>query len=489
MLVGKRDVIAIDDLTNEEIESIFRLTDEYLETMRQRDAPHRIRGKTSLASGFILSTLFYEASTRTRFSFESAMLRLGGGFSGFGNAKETSVSKGETIADTVRVIENYADIIVIRHPLEGAALVAAEFASVPIINAGDGSHEHPTQTLCDLYTLRRENKSLKGLNVLICGDLKHGRTVHSLCYALARFGAHIIPWPAKGLELPAHVHRRLEVDYHCISQPWQREGDSDLSAIDAVYVTHERPNQLTLFSSVEVGVKLNLTPISPRIDVFYVTRLQQERLTAENEDNGKRDDGGEREEYPVIDKKFLSQRRFTHTTVLHPLPRIKELGYDLDNDPRGVYFKQAAYGVPVRMALIASLLELAGTKGILQRDTRPSPPYPVYSCKDGIRCENKNCVTVNAVEKRQLNGKFWVIELGNSEVILRCVYCENERSPMYVGRKSSKRYYGRGTPVTEIELADRVYFASESEAQSAGYTQGKQTRQSSRSRKHRAVEV
>src|SRR3954462_13858505 len=221
-----RSIISIDDLTIDEMEAIFQLADRFLDEMGTRGKPYRITGKNELAGKYILATLFFEASTRTRLSFESAMLRLGGRCLSSSDASHTSASKGETIADMGRVVANYADAIVTRHPLEGAARVAADYASVPVINAGDGSHEHPTQTLCDQYTLRaaqaekgrpRSILSLKDLNVVVWGDLRHGRTVHSLVYALARLKARIIPRPAPGCELPDHVAQRLARDYHCIS--------------------------------------------------------------------------------------------------------------------------------------------------------------------------------------------------------------------------------------------------------------------------------
>src|SRR5262245_40610445 len=200
-----RSVVTIDDLTNDEMEEIFRLADEFLGEMTTPEEPYRIRGRRQTAGKFVLATLFFEASTRTRLSFESAMTRLGGHCLSSSDASQTSAAKGETIADMVRVVSNYADAIVIRHPFEGAARVAADYATVPVINAGDGSHEHPTQTLCDLYTLRaaqaqkgqpRSIQSLKNLNVVVWGDLRYGRTVHSLVYALARLHARIIPRPA-----------------------------------------------------------------------------------------------------------------------------------------------------------------------------------------------------------------------------------------------------------------------------------------------------
>src|SRR5665213_322450 len=209
----KRDVITINDLTNAEIEEIFDLADRYLAEMSREPHAHRVRGRRSDANGCLMTSLFYEPSTRTRFSFEAAMVRLGGSVLGTVDPVTSSAAKGESLADTVRVMENYADLIVMRHPNEGAARAAAEYVDIPVINGGDGGHEHPTQTLCDLYTLRRENQSLRELNVLLVGDLKNGRTIHSLVYGLARFSATIIPMPAKGFELPEHVGRRLQEDY------------------------------------------------------------------------------------------------------------------------------------------------------------------------------------------------------------------------------------------------------------------------------------
>src|SRR6478672_411696 len=241
-----RSVVSIDDLTNEEIEAIFQLADRFLADTATKDKPYRLRGRSDLAGDFILATMFFEASTRTRLSFESAMLRLGGHCLSTSDASQTSAAKGETIADMVRVVGNYADAIVIRHPLEGAARVAADYASVPVINAGDGSHEHPTQTLCDLYTLRaaqaekgrpRSIQSIKDLNVVVWGDLRHGRTVHSLVYALARLKARIIPRAAPGCELPVHVGSRLQRDYHCVPVTKESIEDGLPSEADVVYMT------------------------------------------------------------------------------------------------------------------------------------------------------------------------------------------------------------------------------------------------------------
>ncbi len=374
---AKHDVVTIDDLSDQDIENIFQLTDGYLDTMAPKQTPDRIRGKLDLASGRIMATLFAEPSTRTRFSFETAMLRLGGQVLAASDAASTSFSKGETIADAVRVVENYADVIVIRSPLEGAARVAADFASVPVINGGDGSHQHPTQTLSDLYTLRREypgwwrERARKNLRVLLLGDLKNGRTIHSLVVALARFGAHIHVQPAPGLGLPDHVQRRLHSDFGCRPIP----------------------------GSALKGAQ--------KFDAVYVTRFQAER------------GGKEGATYPVVDSTFLKAPQYRHACVLHPLPRVEELGYDLDQDPRGVYFKQAAFGVPVRMALITYLLGL---------DKRIKPKKPARAVTSdaapGRKCPNARCVSNNPAESRHLTHRFQTV--ARKPQILRCLYCENE---------------------------------------------------------------
>ena len=416
----KRDLITLDDLTDEEIEAIFTLADEFIDTMGDPTRPYRVTGRLGLATGSILSSLFYESSTRTRFSFESAMLRLGGQILAFADPAKTSASKGESIADTVRVIESYADVLVMRHTAEGAAQLAAEFAHIPVINGGDGRHEHPTQTLCDLYTLRREHRSLRGLSVLLCGDLKYGRTTHSLAYALARFGANIIPLPGRGLDFPEHVRRRLETDYNCIPVPRAEHReilDAD-SPVDVVYVTPSSPHQLSLLTSssdedpgVEQRIKLAQKTLA-KIDVCYVTRMQRERLDGEVAAG----------DYPVVDKKFLSAKRYRNAQVMHPLPRVDELAYDLDQDPRGVYFRQAAYGVPVRMALMASVLQLR--TGVLG-DSKPESRFETYSASKRLRCENPHCVTNLQSEQQYSTQKFWVID----SFTIRCAYCDNERRP------------------------------------------------------------
>src|SRR6266540_5906860 len=210
-----RHIVSINDLSNSEIDKIFEMAKKYLDELPDTWGRQRIGKSMNRASHFVLASLFYEPSTRTRLSFESAMLRLGGRVITSSDPSTSSAAKGETLADTVRVIGNYADVIVIRHHRDGAARLAAEYSPVPIINGGDGSHEHPTQTLCDLFTLKKRSRQLKNLKIAISGDLKGSRTIHSFVYALARFGAAIDPMPAKGMELPAHVDRRLREEFHC----------------------------------------------------------------------------------------------------------------------------------------------------------------------------------------------------------------------------------------------------------------------------------
>jgi aspartate carbamoyltransferase catalytic subunit len=450
-----RNIVTIDDLATDEVEALFALADEYLEQLAPPGQPHRLRGQLRVAEGCVLSTLFYEPSTRTRFSFESAMHRLGGNVLSSADPGATSAAKGETIADTIRVVQSYADLIVIRHPSEGAARVAADYADVPVINAGDGGHEHPTQTLCDLYTLRREKKRLHGLNVQLRGDLKHGRTVHSLVCALARFGANIMTSPAPGLDLPRHVVRRLEVDHNCVAI--RVEGLPE--DVDAVYVHRPEVDQGTLPNLppdflIDVTSKGLSSKDFRKIDIFYVTRLQAERLGEE----------GEGAEYPIVDARFLKHRRYRDARVLHPLPRVNELGYDLDQDDRALYFKQAAYGVPVRMALLAALLGLRkGSLGAVD----PKKSFPVYTRRGGIICPNPFCVTRNEREQAYLSSRFWVVN--PEELTLRCVYCEHETRPQCVGRISRKRYDTDVSRWGSISMDDLILFEDGSAARAQGY--------------------
>lgn len=461
-----RSIISIDDLTIDEMEAIFQLADRFLDEMGDPAKPYRLTGRNDLASKYILATLFFEASTRTRLSFESAMLRLGGRTISSADGAQTSASKGETIADTVRVVSSYADALVIRHPLEGAARVAADYAGLPVINAGDGSHEHPTQTLCDLYTLRaaqfekgrpRSIHSIKDLNVVIWGDLLNGRTVHSLVYALARLKARIIPRAAPGCELPEHVASRLARDYHCLPITKDNAEDGLPPDVDVVYLTPDEPHQLALF---DVRQQTQIKGLST-VDALYSTRLQLERQATNYAG-----------QYPAVDSEFLKQKRYRDANVMHPLPRVDELSYDIDEDKRSMYFKQAAYGVPVRMALIVSLLEL--DPALATKPTSNESRYPVYSQPGGIECSNEKCVSRSSAERRYLVPRFWILQ--QSPPMLRCAFCDVEQAPHAVGSVSTHKFTADSADWQDITAGERIFFADESEAAAAGYTPRKATK-------------
>jgi aspartate carbamoyltransferase catalytic subunit len=384
--------VVIDDLSKQEIEAVFALAEETSGSMQKhRDA----------CQGKIMASLFFEPSTRTRMSFEAAMHRLGGQVISVMDMENTSLSKGESIADMARIVGSYADIIVIRHPWEGTAKVVADYAGVPVINAGDGGHEHPSQTLCDLYTIRQERHTLEGLKIALWGDLKYGRTTHSLAYALARFGATIHFRPGAGLGLPEHVIRKLTTEYGGMLEKYDDAGGEKKDKtfpLDAIYVTPTNPHQLTNIPGVSIQIEMQ-----KGVDALYVTRLQRERLQSETE--------GSESEYPVVDKKLLEKDQFKKTIVMHPLPRVDELAYEIDADPRSMYFKQAAYGVPIRMALIALLL--GATEVELDAKSGPDffrkPAYPVYNRSSDVRCKNNRCVTAQPTETRYIKPEFFIV--------------------------------------------------------------------------------
>ncbi len=393
MALEGRDLVSIFDFSDREIEAIFDLADEM-------DASRR--GCLAIANGAILSTLFYEPSTRTRLSFEAAMLRLGGDVISVADAKATSVAKGETIADTVRIIESYADVIVIRHPLEGSARVAADYASVPIVNAGDGSHEHPTQTLLDLYTIRREKGKLRGLSVALVGDLRYGRTVHSLAFGLARFGAQVTFVSPPGLEMPAHLVQRLASEFGCSPSQYHSLGDL---VTDADSLKRRGGDQKAL-----------ATEVVATFDAVYVTRVQRERFASEHAyQQAKRG--------YAITEKLLSRAR-ADTLVMHPLPRVDELAYELDLDPRSGYFRQAAYGLPVRMALLAALLgkRVPRVKPSRKSDYRPAVRHEVdFHRVTDLPCPNEHCVTNH---EPYLTPRFLFVK--HEPNAIACAYCEHE---------------------------------------------------------------
>jgi aspartate carbamoyltransferase catalytic subunit len=458
MPLQKRHVNSINDLDNSEIDEIFNLADKYSATMADPNTRYQIRGRRKDAGNFILATLFYEPSTRTRFSFEAAMIRLGGSVLASSDPTTTSASKGESLADTVRVIENYADLVVIRHPCEGAARAAAEYANIPIINGGDGGHEHPTQTLCDLYTLRQENKSLRGLNVLLVGDLKNGRTVHSLVYALARFSANIFTMPAPGLELPSEVSARLEGEFQCAPMP-AHEAEALLGEngkrppIGAVYVASPEGQQFTLLRNFNLSTAQR--KLRKRIDVCYVTRPQRERFSS---------GGGAFTEYPVVNREFLRGKEYREARVLHPLPRVSELDYELDGDPRGVYFKQAGYGVPVRMALIAKILGIEPFRSS-RLDLHNSSDTYIHD-DDKTLCVNEKCISHNLAEKN-LPKKF--IMIGQQPIRLRCLYCETSFAVGIIGDRQKRTYIQQDYFQGAENLKKITLFISQEQAREAGF--------------------
>src|ERR1700758_2070148 len=456
-----RHIISINDLTNKEIETVFEVAQGFLKELADENVPYRIARSTDLASKFILASLFYEPSTRTRLSFESAMLRLGGANITSADPAVSSAAKGESLADTIRVISNYADIVVIRHPRDGAARLAAEYAQIPVINGGDGSHEHPTQTLCDLFTLRSKNKNLRNMKIAISGDLKGSRTIHSFVYALARFGATIEPLPAPGMELPAHVDRRLREEFH--SRMVSKDAGQD-GAIDALYVTSDQPHQLSLYAEPEIdGVVLQ-----KKIDAVYVTRFQKERWTEKERP------------YPRIDAKFLGEPKYSEASVMHPLPRVNELDASLDTDRRAIYFQQAAYGVPVRMALISLLLHLHKNKSLHKfAGGFAQPDHPIYAqpIGAGIQCDNANCFTCDPAESQYAANKFYIVEQpDHHDIKLRCAYCETDieaAETAFVVADTSRKTFSSGLAILAKAPAEKrkhlVIYRSESDAVAAGF--------------------
>ena len=356
-----RHLIDPTDLTVEETERIVALAEDIIAD----------RAKYSEAcKGKKLATLFYEPSTRTRLSFTSAMLELGGQVIGFSDANSSSVSKGETVADTVRVIRCFADIIAMRHYKEGAPLVASQYAGIPVINAGDGSHAHPTQTLTDLLTIKREKGRFDHLTIGFCGDLKFGRTVHSLIKALSRYeGIEVILISPEELRLPDYMLQEL------------------------------RSNSKIRFREVRT-----MEEVMPELDVLYMTRVQKERFLDEEEFDRVKNSF-------VLDSAKLAAAR-EDMIVLHPLPRVNEIAREVDNDPRAAYFRQVENGKFVRMALILTLLRWAD-------ENRPFERTPVFGEEYLVNeqvCPNRRCISstedVDQLFRRHADGTC------------RCAYCE-----------------------------------------------------------------
>lgn len=459
MTLANRSLVTIDDLSNGEIEAVFSLADEMSQAMTQQ---------ATVCQGKIMASLFFEPSTRTRLSFEAAMHRLGGSVISAVDIGATSLAKGESIADMAKVVGSYADIIVIRHPWEGAAKVVADYAGVPVVNGGDGGHQHPTQTLCDLYTIQKERQTIKGLKIALWGDLKYGRTIHSLIFALAKFGANILFCPSPGLEVPEHVLRKLTTEYGGELQKYealdQTVKDSPFP-LDTIYTTPSSPHQLAMIPDINIEVELKTG-----VDALYVTRPQKERFATTEE--GQELEG----KYPVVDKKLLKGKVFRKTLVMHPLPRVDELAYEVDADPRSMYFKQAARGVPVRMALIALLL---GTKDVSAPRADASlsrkVDYPLYQRDSGIRCPNPRCVSIQETETKYLKPEFKIVD--REPLTLRCVYCEHGFEPKYVassewhqGMLENKKYHGADSHwARKIKPENLILFDSASEAEARGF--------------------
>ncbi len=317
-----------------------------------------------------LATLFYEPSTRTRLSFTSAMMELGGNVLGFSDAKNSSVSKGETVQDTIRVVGCFADVIAMRHHLEGAPLVAAEVAKVPIINAGDGSHSHPTQTLTDLLTIKRELGGIDGITIGFCGDLRFGRTVHSLIKALSRYsGINVVLIAPDELRLPDYIKQDV---------------------CDRMGISYKETS--------------DLDSVLPELDVLYMTRVQKERFLDEDEFDRVKDSF-------VLDARRMALAK-PKMAVLHPLPRVNEILTEVDDDPRAAYFRQVENGKFVRMALICKLLEWKDDP------THPMPAAEAPLLDPTLHCSNQKCICNN----ENVQPRFRRTASG----ITRCWYCDSK---------------------------------------------------------------
>ncbi len=324
-----RHLIDFGDLTRQEWDELYARADRII------DAPEKF---IDTCRGRVMASLFYEPSTRTNFSFQTAMLRLGGSVFGFADPRSSSVAKGETLKDTIKMVSGYADVIVMRTPWEGAARAASLYSDVPVVNAGDGGHMHPTQTTADLTTITRLRGSVDGLSVGLCGDLKYGRTVHSLIKALAKFrDIRFFLIAPRDLAIPDYLRQFM------------------------------RENGMPF---VEVT---GLEPVIPQLDVLYMTRIQRERFVDPLE--YERNKG-----IYILTRSKLARAR-ENLLVMHPLPRVDEIAVDVDDDPRAVYFQQARFGMFARMALLSDLAN--------QPRKRPDP---VEIGREPL-CHNPNCIT------------------------------------------------------------------------------------------------
>ena len=359
-----KSIIDIVDLTEAEIEELILTAKDIIANPEKYS--EKCKGKK-------LATLFFEPSTRTRLSFEAAMLELGGSVIGFSSADSSSAAKGESVADTAKVISCYADIIAMRHPLEGAPYVASRNATIPVINAGDGGHCHPTQTLADLLTIHREKGRLDNLTVGFCGDLKYGRTVHSLISALARYkGIKIVLISPEELRLHSYIR-----------------------------------NDVIVKNNMEYVQTENLDEAMPELDILYMTRIQGERFADYNEYLRLKDS------YILTVDKLENAKK--DLAILHPLPRVNEISVKVDDDPRACYFKQVANGKYMRAALIMKLLEEAE-----KDNTKLSVEIPEGALVNEIKCRNPRCITTTEQELTQ------VFRPTDKADTYRCLYCESK---------------------------------------------------------------
>jgi aspartate carbamoyltransferase catalytic subunit len=381
MLMG-RHLIDPMDFSVEEFDEIFHLADQIIS--KPEDFAHICEGK-------LLATLFYEPSTRTRFSFEAAMLRLGGKVLGFSEPNSSSAAKGESVADTIRTISCYADIAVMRHPMEGAPKAASMYSSIPVINAGDGGHQHPTQTLTDLLTIKNLKKSLENHTIGLCGDLKFGRTTHSLIKALSRYeGNKFILISPEELRIPDYIKKEV-LEKHNIE-----------------------------FEEVE-----RLEEVIDRLDILYMTRIQRERFTSQEEYLRLKDS------YILDADKLVNAKE--DMIVLHPLPRVNEIAYEVDQDERAHYFDQAKYGMFVRMALIMNLLGLSSQEAAYDKAENEKvikkPGTKLQAVKRETRkCSNPRCITFT---EETLPQSFYAVD--NEKKEYRCGYCDHKYKSQHTG--------------------------------------------------------
>ena len=359
-----RHLIEINELTIEEIDELIKVAKDIMQF------PEKYWEKCKHKK---LATLFFEPSTRTRLSFESAMMELGGNVIGFSSAQSSSTAKGESVSDTIRTVGCYADIIAMRHPKEGAPLVASLKSTVPIINAGDGGHHHPTQTLTDLLTISCEKNRLDNLTIGLCGDLKFGRTVHSLISAMSRYkNIKFILISPDELKIPEYIKEQVL-----------------------------EKNKIEYIETNDLEEYMN------ELDILYMTRVQRERFSSEEEYLRLKDS------YILNNQKLINAKE--DLCIMHPLPRVNEISTEIDDDPRAAYFRQVRYGKYIRMALILKLLdEKNKNTSIKKNDNKENKLI------NKITCKNPNCITSIEQELDQI-----FIQTDEKKDIYRCKYCEH----------------------------------------------------------------